>query len=421
MGLHQGFAIFVPLTAPGDTVQVEITSVTKSFGRASLLGIISPSPQRVSPQCRHFGICAGCQLQHLDYPAQVAIKTQMVKDTLERIGKLTEVEVLDTIPMDDPWYYRNKAEYTAHVDGDHLVLGFHRMERGPVLSLEECPLQHPLSIEIKQAVENDFGRLGSLPVIKLITRIAFANGDALTTLISRDQSPQLNDLAKSLVHRFPQMKGVVTWVAKGKSGKRLVSRQLAAGGQGYLTERVAGWDFRVSAESFFQVNPASAERLLTLLLEWADLGGQELIIDAYCGVGIFLLPLCARAKLGWGIEEDAFSYRDARSNVKRHRRSNCRLLQGKVERLLPKLLAREGKADLIVFDPPRRGCGRAALEAAAAMAPRTILMVSCHPGTLARDLRYLAELGYRTVRVQPIDMFPQTAHVECLALCSRER
>lgn len=427
VGRHEGMAVFAMWGCPGDEAEVEITEVSRSFGRGVVREVREASPDRVEERCSHFGECGGCQLQHIAYPAQLRHKAAIVREALARIGGLPEVEVGEAWGMQEPWRYRSRCEYHAAVEASgELALGFARHRSHEVVPLRECPIQHPLSERVRAAVVGLFPRAmqggaerAALLSVELL--ISFDLGAGVATLVCDGRPGFLGPLAEELMARVPGLAGVAAARRRGQ-GSPHRSPAEAVAGQARVTERLGEGTYRVSADSFFQVNPAQAARVVGLLEQWAELRQGESVLDCYSGVGTFLLPLARRVGRGGraaGIEGDESALGDARANVRRWSSGNVRLHRGRVEKVLARL-AREGdRFDVVVLDPPRRGCGPVVCAHVARLGPRRILMVSCHPATLARDLAFLAEHGYRCRRVQPVDMFPQTWHVEAVALCER--
>lgn len=413
-----GFTIFVPHTAPGDVVDIILTQVAKNYGRGQLLSVQTPSPQRVTPRCPQAGSCPGCQLQHLAYPAQLDAKRTFVQDGLERIGHLRGIAVLPTLGMEDPWQYRNKGEFIAHREDDGAIrLGYHG-EDHTFIPVTDCPIQHPISMRILHAME-ELATKHQLPLAQLITRVSPAEGTALAILVCWEWSDELLPAATALCEQIPECVGVLLSRVRGRS---VVRRTLAEPltGRGKLVQHLGPWTYQVSAESFFQINNVQATHLLKLAQQYAgDLTGRVLA-DAYCGVGTFLVPLAQQAARAIGIEEHPIALQDASDNLSPYTRHDIRLYEGRVEVMLPRLLRKGRNIDVIILDPPRKGAGREVLEALDDLGVERVVLVSCDPATLGRDAGDLAAMGYRLQSVQPVDMFPQTWHVETIALAMRE-
>ncbi len=443
VGRHEGMAVFALWGCPGDLAEVEITEVVRTFARGVVRRVVEPSGQRVEAPCPHFGDCGGCQIQHLAYAEQLRQKTAMVKDALFRIGGLPEVGVADTWGMEKPWFYRNRAEYHANVNeaGD-FVLGFARHHSHDIVELTECNLQHPLSERIRKAVAKLMATVAQSPteraaLLGVETLVSFATGHGLVTLICDGRPPFVESLAEGLRLEVAGLAGVLAARRRGHAAHR--SPAELVWGEGHIVEEIVGGQYRVSADSFFQSNPTQAGRMVGLVREWAGVEKGESVLDLYSGVGTFLLPLSRGARRGTGVEESVSAVGDARANVRAWGLRNVTLYERKVERLLPRLVeagnrragssakrtanrdqqVRQSRSDVIVLDPPRKGCGPIVTAYVAKLRPRRIVLVSCHPATLARDLKSLAEHGYPCRRLQPVDMFPQTWHVEAVGVCER--
>jgi len=422
VGRHEGLAVFAMWGCPGDEADVEVTEVSSRFARGLVRGVLTPSPDRIAAPCPHFASCGGCQIQHIAYPAQLRHKTQMLRDALARIGGLAEVDTGDIWSMDDPWRYRNRATYHADVDGSGVLrLGFTLHHSHEVFALRDCALQHPLAERTRAAALDVLSRLAQGPteraaLLGLETLVSFSDGRAIATLVCQGRPPFVASLAEELMARVDGLAGVCLARARGRlSPHRSPSESIA--GEEHLSERLGGSAYRVSPDSFFQVNPTQASRLVKLVSDWASVAGRGGVLDLYTGVGTFLLPLARAAHHAVGVESDASAFADARANLRKWRLGNVTLYERKVERILPRFAERDWRVDVIVLDPPRKGCGPIVCAAVARLNPRRIILISCHPATLARDLKSLASLGYPVRRLQPLDMFPHTWHVEAAALC----
>ncbi|MGQ9803697.1 MAG: class I SAM-dependent RNA methyltransferase [Anaerolineae bacterium] len=389
IGRHEGKVIFVPYALPGETVRAEIEEDHLRYARARLVEVLEPSPERVGPPCPYFGPegCGGCHLQHAAYEAQLRLKTQVVAEQLARIGGISDPPVRTTLPDPTGWAYRNQARFHPAPSGG---LGFYLEDRRDVVPIDECLILHPFLSELYDALDVDLPDLTALTL-----RAGTVTGDRMIILeTARDEAPELEiDLPVSCV--LLSSDGVVIPLI----------------GQTYITEQVAGYTYRVSAPSFFQANTPQAERLVGLVLEYLALEGREVVLDGYCGVGLFTLPLAERAGLVVAVEMDSAAVDDLLANVADG--ENVEVVEGPVEAVLAD---RAGTLDAAVVDPPRGGLSPAALEGLIAARPARLVYVSCDPATLARDARRLSAAGYRLEVVQPVDMFPQTYHIETVSL-----
>ncbi len=426
VGRHEGLAVFARLGCPGDEAEVGITEVSARFARGVVRSVLTPSPDRVEAPCQHFGECGGCQLQHVSYEAQLRHKTTLVREALARIGGVSDIEVRDAWGAPEPWHYRSRARYHAEVtEAGELVLGFARHHGHEIVPLKECRIQHPLSEQVREHVVRAMARIAQggqerAALLEVETLISLASGTGLVTLVCEGRPAFVRSLADELVAEAPGVAGVLASRKRGRGSRHRAPSELIAG-EGHLVEELAGRAYRVSPDSFFQANPRQAGRMIELVREWAQVTEREVLLDVYTGVGTFLLPAALTARRAIGVEADTAALSDARANVRRWGLGNVDLYERRAERLLPHLVQRGWRADVVVMNPPRKGCGKIVCASAAKLGPRRIILVSCDPATMARDVSTLAEHGYRARRVQPVDMFPQTWHVEAVAVCERPR
>jgi 23S rRNA (uracil1939-C5)-methyltransferase len=428
LGRHQDRVVFVPNTVPGDRVQVRLVQAKPSFGRAQLRQVLSPSPDRVRPACIVADKCGGCQWQAISYPAQLAAKQQQVIDALGRIGQIDQPPVAAILPAEATLGYRNKATYPLGRSPEGQVrAGYFRQGSHRLVNLNRCPVQDsrldPLLAEVKQDIQergwsiyNEDRHQGRLRHLAL--RVGRRTGEQLLTLVST--APNLKDIelqAQVWQERYPQLVGVCVNLNPAKTNAIFGSETLVIEGRPYLEELFADLRFRIHATSFFQVNTEQAETLLGVILGELALTGGETIVDAYCGVGALTLPLAQGAKRVLGLELQAEAVEQALANAGLNHIDNVAFQAGEVGALLPQVSDQlSDGVDIVVLDPPRKGCDRPVLDALLALHPARIVYMSCDPATLARDLKILiTEGGYQLTRVQPADFFPQTPHVECVA------
>jgi len=408
LGRHEGRAVFVPYALPGETVRVEIVEQKKNYARARLVEVVQAAPERVAPRCpHHFALepaagpgpvrlglaCGGCQLQHLDYTAQLEFKTHLVRVQLTRIGGLADPPVRPALASPQPFYYRNQTQFALTSDGR---LGFRAAQSHTVVPIAECHLIEPvlgalflrIAVEAEPEVEQAWER---------ITLRAGVDDEALVGFEGQPEMPEIElDLPVSAA--LVRDDGSVLTLA----------------GRDYVTLNVRGHPFRVSAQSFFQVNTGAAEVLVGLVLEGLELRGGEAVLDLYSGVGLFSAFIAPTAGRVVGVEAFAPAVADAAANLDEF--DNVEIYEAAAEDALPAI---SGPFDAAVLDPPRAGCAPAALDALASLKVARIVYVSCDAATLARDLKRLAASGYHLDWVQPVDVFPQTHHVECVARLSR--
>jgi len=391
LGRHEGKVVFVSQAIAGEEVVAEIVEGKRQWARARVLEVLTPSPHRVTPRCSHYGVCGGCHWQHIDYQAQLDYKRQIIQEQLARLGGLPDITVKPTIPSPSPWNYRNHIRFTLNEEGD---LCFQAARSHRLVPIEECYLLHPLLEDILVALEMPSAEEVPLPFRRLSLRAGVHTGDRMLIFEAKEeQAPELEvELPLSCV----------LLTARGVP--------LVLIGDGHITEVVAGREYRISAPSFFQANTEGAEALVEVVKAYLALEGDETLLDAYCGVGLLGLSLADRASRVIGIEENPFAVDDARFNARDL--PNVEFIEGRVEDVMPSL---EG-VKATILDPPRIGLHPRALSALIELSPSTIVYVSCNPSTLARDLKGLVAAGYEVVEVQPVDLFPQTYHIESVAL-----
>ncbi|MDI6825438.1 MAG: 23S rRNA (uracil(1939)-C(5))-methyltransferase RlmD [Bacillota bacterium] len=430
---YRGFTVFVDGAIPGDEVLAQIVQVKQNYARARMLEIIRPAPHRVPPRCPVFGRCGGCQLQHMAYAEQLQWKSRFLRDALARIGHLSDVVVRDTLGAAQPWHYRTKVLFPVGrtPGGDGVIVGLYARGTHRIVEVADCPVQHPVNNEILAAARELIVRYGYAPydeitgtglVRHLLARTGAATGQAMAGVIVNSRTlPRGREFARDLMRRVPALRSVVLNINTRRTNVILGEETRVLGGQATIEDRVGDFVFRVSARSFFQVNPAQALVLYRQAVAYAALTGEEVVLDAYSGTGTIALFMADRAAKVTGIEEVPEAVADARQNAARNGVANVEFLPGRVEELFKGPRARSLRADVVVLDPPRAGVPAATLEAIARLGPRRVVYVSCNPATLARDLAILHEHGYRTLQVQPVDMFPHTTHVEAVAQVVRAR
>lgn len=393
LGRHNGKVFFVPYALPGETVAVEVETSKKGWARARLVEVVEPSPDRVVAACPHFGpdACGGCQWQHISYSAQLAYKTEVVRDQLSRLGGLTEVPVRATRPVGDPWGYRNHVQLHVSSGG----LGYVSADLQGVEPINTCPIMHPLVAELFDELDIEIEGLERLSL-----RAGVNTGQQLVIFETSDDEP-----FELMVDR------PVSCVLMLSDGT-----PVTLVGNAHLVERVAGFEFRVSAGSFFQVNTAGAEVLVDTVAGYLSPHPHETLLDLYCGVGLFSLALASRIGQVIAVEGHSGAVADARFNIKLAGIDNVTIIEDDVERALTNL---ELAVQAAIVDPPRSGCGPDVVAALVALRPERLVYVACDPATLARDAKSLTSAGYNLVEVQPLDLFPQTYHVESVGLFVR--
>jgi 23S rRNA (uracil1939-C5)-methyltransferase len=431
VGRLDGYVVFVRGGLPGDVLDVRVLETQARYARATIEGIVTASPDRVAPPCPYFGRCGGCRLQHVAYPAQLAFKEKQVRDCLERLGGLTAgIEVRPILPAPDTYGYRNKMEFTVAGTADAPVVGLHEAERyDAVLDIERCLLQsetmnhllaevHAETRARRMSVYDQRREEGLLRFVTL--REGRHTGEAMVNLVaSAPDVERLGPVAETLVARVPSTTSVVLNVNAKKASVAVGTEEHLLAGRDHIRERLGGVTFQVSANSFFQTNTLQAERLFEVVTDACALDGSETVLDLYSGTGAISLLLGRRCRAVYGIELVPAAVDDAIRNARVNGISNCTFVAGEVRHVLPHLVRQGVRADVAVADPPRAGFHPKALAALVALAPSRVVYVSCNPATLARDLGDLVRGGYRVEWVQPVDMFPQTPHIEAVARLRR--
>jgi 23S rRNA (uracil1939-C5)-methyltransferase len=430
VGRLDGYVMFVRGGLPGDRVRVHVTETRARYGRGEIDEVLTRAPGRVDPPCPYFGRCGGCRLQHLSYPAQLAFKAKQVRDCLERLGNLADFELRPILAAPDPYGYRNKMEFTVAQAKGEPIVGLHEANRyDAVLDIERCLLQSETMNTLLDEMRHQ-ARTRGLPVwdgateqglLRFVSlREGRRTGDAMVNIVAA--SPDLERLAPvadALRARVPATASVVLNVNAKKASVAVGSEEHVLLGRETITESLGGLSFQVSANSFFQTNTVQAERLFALVQAACESEGHETIFDLYSGTGAISLLLARGCRRVYGIEVAPAAVADAVRNARANGIENCTFLTGEVRHVLPALIADGVRADTVVADPPRAGFHPKALGTLAALGPARIVYVSCNPSTLARDVGDLVRRGYRLEWVQPVDMFPQTPHIEAVASLRR--
>lgn len=479
VGRVEGFTLFVQGALPGEKVRAKVLKTKKQYGYAKLLELVQASGDRIAPPCPIYDQCGGCQLQHMDYTAQLAWKRQLVVDNLQRIGKLqvagavtglasragesdgmgegaekakgvgaaevqakedtltnrTEVSRMDgiivrpTLGMDEPWRYRNKAQVPIGVTEGGLVGGFYARGSHRIVDMETCLIQHEHNDAVVGAVKR-IGRELGISVYDeetgrgllrhVVVKKAFHTGEMMLVLVTNGRDiPHLDAWIGSICEQLPDVASICQNVNTQRTNVIFGSETRVLWGRDVIYDYIGDVQFAISARSFYQVNPAQTEVLYGKTVEYAGLTGKETVIDAYCGIGTISLFLAQHAEQVYGVEIVPEAIEDARANAKLNGMTNVKFEVGASEDVIPAWKEQGITADVIVVDPPRKGCDPRLLDTILTMKPERVVYVSCNPSTLARDLRVLEDGGYTTVEVTPVDMFPHTVHVEAVVLMVR--
>lgn len=421
-----GYPLFVPNALPGEKAQIKVLKTSKGYGFGKLIETYEESPYRVTAPCPIYKECGGCQLQHLSYEGQLLAKQKQVRDVLTRIGKLENVTVHPTLGMSDPWRYRNKSQVPIGEHEGGLIGGFYQQRSHQIIDMKSCLIQQEKNDEVIQKVKDICNKNGVRAYDEqrhkgdlrhIMARYGLVTGDVMIVLVTNAKDlPNRKKIIADITKNIAGVKSIVQNVNPKKTNVIMGDETRVLWGQEVIYDYIGDVRFAISARSFYQVNPEQTKVLYDKALEYAALTGKEEVIDAYCGIGTISLFLAQKAKSVFGVEIVPEAIEDAKRNAELNNITNANFAVGKAEEVIPAWYEKGHKADVLVVDPPRKGCDEALLQTIIDMKPKKVVYVSCNPGTLARDLRVLEDGGYRTVEVQPVDMFPQTMHVECVAL-----
>ena len=432
IGKADGFTVFVKDAVIGDTVRAKIMKAKKNYGYGRLEEIITPSPDRVEPKCQFARQCGGCQLQALSYEKQLEFKTSKVRGHLERIGGFTDIPMEKILGMDQPFHYRNKAQFPVGKSKDgRIITGFYAGRTHSIIENRDCALGVTRNKEVLDRVIAHMEKFHIQPydentgkglVRHVLIRYGFFTDEMMVCLIiNGEKLPGEEALVKSL-RQIPEAVSVMVNVNKKRNNVILGEKVRRLWGQPYITDKIGEISYQISPLSFFQVNPYQTGRLYGKALEYAQLSGNETVWDLYCGIGTISLFLAQKAKMVRGVEIIPAAIENAKENACLNGFDNTEFFVGKAEEVLPEQFARTGeRADVIVVDPPRKGCDETLLSTIIEMQPDRVVYVSCDSATLARDLKYLCERGYELKKVCPVDMFPNTVSVETVVLLSHKK
>ena len=431
IGKINGYTLFVKNTLPDEEVKTLVVKANKNYGYGKTLEIIKPSPHRINPPCSVAGKCGGCTIQHLDYETQLKLKQNKVKQNIMRIGGFNNIKVKPVIGMEEPYHYRNKAQYPVNSDKNGINIGFYSLGSHKIVNNDNCLIGSKVNSKILQTIKafmenNNISayneETGKGFVRHILIREGFYTGEIMVCLIvNSNKFKYKKELLKAL-EEIENLKSIVINYNTVKSNVIMGQKCETIWGQDYITDKIGDLIFKISPLSFFQVNPVQTYKLYSKALEFANLKGNEIVIDAYCGIGSISLFLAQKAKKVYGIEIVPDAIENAIENAKLNNIKNAEFFAGKSEDIVPKLYnEKKIKADVMVVDPPRKGCDESLLRLMLNMKPERIVYVSCDSATLARDLKILCESGtYNIEKVQPVDMFPHSYHVETVCLLTKK-
>ncbi|MCM3389386.1 23S rRNA (uracil(1939)-C(5))-methyltransferase RlmD [Ureibacillus chungkukjangi] len=419
-----GYPLFIQGALPEETVEVHVLKTLKNYGFAKIVDIIKESPDRVKAPCIYFGQCGGCQVQHLSYEGQLKWKESMVRNVMQRIGKI-DAPVLPVKGMQDPWNYRNKSQIPFSMTETGPIAGFYKSKSHEIVDMERCLIQVSEADTMMATLKKELMEIGLQPYNEashqgmlrhVVVRKGRATEEVMVVLVTNKHKFSQKDEAIALIQKLiPNVTSIVQNINIEKTNVILGNETVTLWGKDFIEDTIGDVRFEISARSFYQVNPVQTEVLYKQALDYAQLTGNERVIDAYCGIGTISLFLAQKAKSVMGVEIVEQAIEDAKRNAEINGFTNTYFEAGPAEEVIPRWYADGKEADVLVVDPPRKGCDEALLSTIIEQKPKRVVYVSCNPGTLARDLRFLEDGGYKTMEIQPVDMFPQTTHVECVA------
>lgn len=424
IGDVEGLTVFVDRAVPGDRVRIKISEIKKSYALGTIVELIEPSDARIEAPCEYFGVCGGCQIQNISYEEQLRIKKQIVVDALERIGNQKDVQVEDTLGMEEPYRFRNKSSFPLNVIGE---MGFYRKRSHEIVPINSCLIQGEVTDQIMRAIQiwvrdqkistYDEARHKGL-LRHVVIRESKKNGEVMLIFVtnSKKKEPVLESLLPKLIKEFPMIQSVYQNINRSKGNRILGYENLHLTGKEQIIDHIGNQAFKISPISFFQVNNIQADRLYDKALEYANLSGDEIVFDLYCGIGSITSRLAQKAKKVYGIEVVGDAIDNAEENKGLNNINNIDYILGYSEDETEELIQRGILPDVIVVDPPRKGLETKLIDKIIDVKPKRIVYVSCKASTMARDIAIFTQNGFELEKVQPVDMFPHSMHVETVAL-----
>ncbi|MDT7917791.1 23S rRNA (uracil(1939)-C(5))-methyltransferase RlmD [Clostridium perfringens] len=423
------YPIFIEGALKGEKVKVRIVKVNKNFAYGKLMEVLEASEERVNPPCAIYKRCGGCKLQHASYKAQLDFKWDRVKDCVSKIGKLDPSIVKYPLGMENPWRYRNKVQLPIGLINGEVKIGFFAPRSHDIIDMESCLIQDEIGDKVVKLTREWIEKFNIRPynvdgeydekgiVRHIMIRRGFTTNEVMVVLVTNGEKlPHKEEFVDLMVKNIPGIKSVIQNINSKKTNVILGLESKTLWGEDTISDYIGDFRFNISPLSFFQVNPTQTEVLYGKALEYANLTGNEEVFDAYCGTGTITLFLSQKAKKVYGVEIIPQAIDNAWINAKENKVENVEFFVGESEVVIPDLINKGVKADVVVVDPPRKGCDKKLLDAITNIDAKKIVYVSCDPSTLGRDLKVLEENGYKTLEVQPVDMFPNTAHIENVAL-----
>ena len=425
-----GYVVFVPDSAVGDVLKIKLVKAKSGYGYGKIVEIISPGDDRCEPICPHAAKCGGCSMAHLKYNAQLRIKKEFAESAIRRIGGFSDFEVSEIIGMENPIRYRNKMVFPFGKNKDGICYGFYRERSHDIIPLSDCLLGDEVNIKILEAVKEHMEKYNVPPydekshsgvVRRVFVRKSYHTGEIMVVLSQNgDSLPHADELAERLCDIDKNLASVILNVNTKRNNLVLGDKNILIWGKPVITDYLCGLKYEISPHSFFQVNPEQTEKLYKKALELADITKDDVVMDIYSGIGTISLCAAKSAKKAVGIEIVAPAVENAKKNAEWNGINNAEFYAGEAENWVPKLIGSGLKPNVVILDPPRKGSDEKTLGAIANADPERIVYVSCNPATLARDMKFLADLEYIPVKAAAVDMFPHTSHVETVVLMSHK-
>jgi len=424
------FVVFIDKAIEGDKVEIEITEKKKNFALGKLLKIIEASKDRITPHCEYFYECGGCQLMHMDYSAQLIYKKNRVINEMRRSSvNMDNAVVNDTIGMENPFKYRNKTAFSVAKKNKEIIIGPYEQGTYNTVDISNCMLQSNEAdktvkifkeLMIKHNIEAYDKKTEKGTVRNIVIRNNRQNEMMLIIVTAAENFPNKDVIVKELTSNIKQIKAVVQNINSKNTNLVMGHKNITLYGEGTINDNIGDLIFTISPETFFQINPEQTEKLYNTAIEYANISKNDVCFDIYCGIGTISLMAAKYAKKVYGVEIVDQSIINARENAVKNNITNTEFFTGMAEKLLPKLYSKNIKADVVIVDPPRKGCEQEVIDTIINMSPKRVVYVSCNPFTLARDIKLLETGGYQLEKVQPLDQFPWTHHVETVVLLDKK-
>lgn len=417
IGRYEGMAYFVDGAVYGDRVEAAVTQLKKTYAKAKAMKIIKPSEFRTKPECKHYERCGGCQLMDLTYEGQLKLKHKVVTDALERIAKIESPTIKQVIGMDQPKNYRNKSSMPVYKS----MIGYYMIRSHKIVQIDECLIHDEAFNDTLRTVKNLLKQYDTSQIRHVVFRVSKSTREMMLILVTPyAPSKEIRKIASEIMENHSEIKSVFHNQNDLNSSEILGRKFKLIAGKDCIVDEIGGYKFMISPNSFFQINNIQTQKLYDKALEYASLEGGETVFDLYCGIGTIAMFLSSKASKVYGIESVKEAVEDARENVKLNNVENIEFIHGKAEEQVFELLEKGIRPDVVVVDPPRKGLEPELIEALIKLSPKKIVYVSCKPSTLARDLNVFTQSGYEFIEATPVDLFPNTMHVECITRLVRK-